>query len=171
MTDGIHLPKTNRTLWQAGSTVKVAWADEVNHGGGYAYRLCPAAEEQTESCFQRNHLDFVGNTSVVHWTNGTEVTIPARTLSVGTVPAGSQWRRNPFPTIQVGDISKDFPAPCPGCGSGLMNDYSVVDRVAVPVGIAPGEYTLSWRWDCEVTPQVWSGCADVTVADSPDARS
>ena len=30
--------------------------------------------------------------------------------------------------------------------------------------IEPGEYVLSWRWDCEQTPQVWNSCADVTIA-------
>jgi hypothetical protein len=29
--------------------------------------------------------------------------------------------------------------------------------------ITPGEYVLGWRWDCEESTQVWSGCADVTI--------
>ena len=36
-----------------------------------------------------------------------------------------------------------------------------VDKVIVDV--PPGDYVLGWRWDCEHTPQVWSGCADVRV--------
>jgi hypothetical protein len=39
--------------------------------------------------------------------------------------------------------------------------WTMVDKVRVPT--APGDYTLSFRWDCEHTPQVWNQCADVTV--------
>lgn len=48
-------------------------------------------------------------------------------------------------------------------------DYSVVDRVAIPESIAPGEYLLSWRWDCELSRQVWLNCADITVAAAEEA--
>ena len=37
------------------------------------------------------------------------------------------------------------------------------DEVIVPAGLAPGEYVVGWRWDCEESTQVWSSCADVTV--------
>ena len=30
-------------------------------------------------------------------------------------------------------------------------------------GLEPGTYSLSWRWDCEQTPQVWNSCADVIL--------
>lgn len=43
--------------------VEVAWANNANHGGGYAYRLCKADGNVTEECFQAGHLDFVGDTS------------------------------------------------------------------------------------------------------------
>jgi hypothetical protein len=26
-----------------------------------------------------------------------------------------------------------------------------------------GSFVLSFRWDCEQTPQVWSSCADIEV--------
>jgi len=48
---------------------------------------------------------------------------------------------------------------------GMSNAWSIVDRVQVPD--TPGEYVLSWRWDCEETAQVWSSCADITVATKP----
>ena len=28
----------------------------------------------------------------------------------------------------------------------------------------PGEYVLSFRWDCEQTPQIWAGCSDIISA-------
>ena len=39
----------------------------------------------------------------------------------------------------------------------------VTDKLKVPAELPKGDYVLSWRWDCEQTPQVWNGCADVTV--------
>ena len=33
--------------------------------------------------------------------------------------------------------------------------YSIVDHVAVPSDIEAGDYLLSWRWDCEQSPQIW----------------
>jgi len=41
--------------------------------------------------------------------------------------------------------------------------FSMVDEVKIPAN-AQGDYVLSWRWDCEATPQVWNSCADVTIA-------
>ena len=37
---------------------------------------------------------------------------------------------------------------------GSAFDYMMVDRLKVPKDISAGEYVLSWRWDCEETPQV-----------------
>jgi len=44
----------------------------------------------------------------------------------------------------------------------------IVDKVHVP-NVPPGEYVLSWRWDCEQTSQVWQNCGDVTIADEGEA--
>ena len=41
--------------------------------------------------------------------------------------------------------------------------FVIEDEVRVPAGLAAGDYVLSFRWDCEQTPQVWSSCADVRV--------
>jgi len=40
-------------------------------------------------------------------------------------------------------------------------DFTVVDTVKVPQ--KEGRYVLSWRWDSERTPQVWSNCALVDI--------
>ena len=54
-----------------------------------------------------------------------------------------------------------------------MFTFGVVDKVRVPAALPPGDYVLSWRWDCEQTKQIWSSCGDVTVhaADAPDAKA
>jgi hypothetical protein len=78
-----------------------------------------------------------------------------------------------------------FPEPLPGISSytgaflvtsrnsvlkssGGMNGipYSIVDKVIVPSNIEAGDYLLSWRWDCEQSPQIWQNCADVLIEDS-----
>lgn len=43
--------------------------------------------------------------------------------------------------------------------------YSVVDQVTVPNNIEAGDYLLSFRWDCEQSPQIWQNCADIRIED------
>jgi len=173
-TDGRDLPPTSRAAWTQGGTARVAWAIQANHGGGYGYRLCPSGEALTEECFQKHHLQFAGDTSVVHWVNGTEVTIPLVKSSNGTTPAGSEWARNPIPIKQ-----KPFPAPCQdcetcpgppgvqdpsGCHRLALQNFSIIDTIRVP-DLPVGDYVMSWRWDCEVNPQVWNNCADISIVE------
>ena len=53
-----------------------------------------------------------------------------------------------------------------GAGAGIGGNFmfEMVDKLKIPDGLAAGEYSISWRWDCEQTPQVWNSCADVTIA-------
>ena len=39
---------------------------------------------------------------------------------------------------------------------------AVKDQVKVPL-VKPGEYVVRWRWDCEQSPQIWSGCGDIII--------
>lgn len=190
---GSQLPKLlHKTVWVAGSTAEVGWGQFANHGGGYSYRLCPAASELTEECMQRTPLDFVGDTQWFQFgadgmdtANRTEV--PASQVSVGTVPAGSQWRRNPVPACATDPYGTGggtgpqnpcatplFPPAMPGVfGFGLggtpkqdiSSTVGIVDRVHVPK-VPPGDYVLVFRWDCEQTSQVWQSCGDVTITDA-----
>ena len=57
-----------------------------------------------------------------------------------------------------------FPEPLPGFSSDVAyRTYAVEDTLVVPDDIPPGDYVLGWRWDCEMTSQVWSSCADITI--------
>jgi len=47
---------------------------------------------------------------------------------------------------------------------GSNYDYMMVDKLKIPDELPTGAYILSWRWDCEETPQVWNSCADLTIA-------
>jgi hypothetical protein len=96
-TRGSDLPVSPRVSWRAGEAVEVAWMVGSNHGGGYLYSLCPAGERITEKCFQNITLPFVGSTHTIRYLdNGTEFTIPATDVNVGTNPLGSAWRLNPY---------------------------------------------------------------------------
>ena len=37
------------------------------------------------------------------------------------------------------------------------------DLLEVPEDLEAGDYVLSFRWDCEKTPQVWNSCANIRV--------
>lgn len=181
---GSELPKLEKTVWTAGSTVEVAWGIAANHGGGYQYRLCPASEPLTEECFQRMPLPFAGTMQTLLLGNGTSIEIAATFVSVGTTPEGSTWAMNPVPAC--GDaIPGTYGKPCkfpqfpppPGCDGTCWGNSdetfrsghrhavlpAIVDRLKLPSLLAPGDYVLGWRWDCEQTPQVWSSCSDITI--------
>eukprot|EP01062_Namystynia_karyoxenos_P079578 TRINITY_DN841_c0_g1_i2.p1 TRINITY_DN841_c0_g1~~TRINITY_DN841_c0_g1_i2.p1 ORF type:complete len:322 (+),score=69.67 TRINITY_DN841_c0_g1_i2:91-1056(+) len=174
---GSRLPPTIRTVWPAGSSQKVAWGIAANHGGGYQYRLCPSSEPLTEECFFRTPLEFVGSTQWLRYPNGTVEESPAVRVSRGTLPQGSTWTKNPIPPCK--DSSGGYqekgcqrgpmfppPAGCDATCWGYQNRANmpdVMDEVRVPASLPPGDYVLSWRWDCEHTPQVWQSCSDITV--------
>lgn len=53
------------------------------------------------------------------------------------------------------------------CGSeagtrAKMFQWNLADKVVVP-RVPPGDYVMSFRWDCEGTDQVWGSCSDVTI--------
>jgi len=163
--DGATLPPAERLIWKQGSIVEVAMAISANHGGGYNYRLCPSNAQPTEECFQANTLPFATDFTTVHFVNGSRLSIPAKRTTQGTSPAGSQWTKNPIP----GKVGQ-FPSPFYGA-VGNRWEFSLVDQVTLPADLIPGDYVLSWRWDCETTPQVWTNCGDVTVIEEDPAPS
>jgi len=36
--------------------------------------------------------------------------------------------------------------------------------VCRPAAIPAGDYVLGWRWDAEMTSQIWQSCSDITIA-------
>ena len=44
-----------------------------------------------------------------------------------------------------------------------FHEYAIEDMLIVPKELPAGEYVLGWRWDAEMTSQVWSSCADITI--------
>jgi len=185
---GSKLPRRpSGTVWTVGDAVEVAWTQKAFHGGGYQYRLCPASAPLTEKCFQQTPLDFVGQSSL-RWggSGGKRIFFEATDVSEGTWPEKSTWRKGPIPRAPWGWVNSgasfepkcDEPPACvnahyrnPGetvcnCSGWSIGDLyrlEVVDRVRIPSDLAPGEYVLGWRWDCEESTQVWSSCSDVTI--------
>lgn len=174
------------TEWTIGSVVEVAWGIVANHGGGYSYRLCKVPEEGmsylTEECFQQTPLDFVGDLQWVQYgtDENTRVEFIANRTRDGTYPARSQWTKDPIPACYPGGgyYSPDgcnelqFPEPAPGLsGFGETADapgkalflFNIVDKVQVPDDLEAGDYVLSFRWDCEQTPQIWNACSSIKL--------
>ena len=176
------------TDWKLGDVVEVAWGITANHGGGYSYRLCKMPEEGkqglTEECFQETPLNFVGDKSWVQYgeDESTRYEFKAVRTDKGTVPAGSQWTKSPIPACSGwaggifdhdGDCKNgtQFKPPGPGLKGYGFNVYqtfkkfafSIIDKVQLPGHLEPGKYVVSFRWDCEQTPQVWTTCSNVNL--------
>lgn len=143
----------------------------------------------SEACFQATPLEFSGDTSWVHFDNATErVAFRANGTAEGTTPVGSQWRKNPIPACKgpaggsllgVCLSGTQFPSPasnpktgkklqgfCESAATGYQEGtcpFAIVDRLKVPPNLAPGDWVLSFRWDCEQTPQVWNTCSNIKV--------
>jgi len=159
---------------------------------GLMRRLARADAPLTEAAFGKMALSFDGE-SALRWDGdvGTQLAFNASQVSVGTVPAGSEWRRNPIPSGLWSRVGPQFEPYCtesrecaeyfttfsfgPGqagvckCsgysnGGPLLPNLEIVDRVRIPAGLASGRYVLQWRWDCEESDQVWASCSDVTIA-------
>ena len=45
----------------------------------------------------------------------------------------------------------------------LTFNFSIVDQLKVPSHLTPGDYVLSFRWDCEETPQIWAQCSNIKI--------
>ena len=170
---------TKPEVWYAGGVAEVVWGLSANHGGGYQYRLCPKPKDHldlTEECFQKMPLKFVGNTQWLQKGGlfDTRVAISAMRTDVGTSPPGSQWTRNPIPACGGFGGGSDtpgqcdgsqFPPPVPGVTQFSMSPWSIIDKLHVPN--IPGDYVISWRYDCEQTMQVWQQCGDVRIVAGP----
>jgi len=144
------------TTWTRGKAEPVYWSSGAGHQGGYAYRLCkiPAGgvTQITEECFNQGHLYFAGDTNWIYanmvpyeefdYSKWEEV--PAVRTTEGTYPPGSEWTK-----INVEKNKKQ--------------KWGFKDYVQIPEDIEPGSYILSFRWDSQATPQVWSNCANIEV--------
>merc|ERR1712029_1065059 len=146
------------TTWVRGEPAEVAWYSGAHHRGGYAYRLCKVNNGEiwkvTEECFQKGHLNFYGTTSWIYRRPGKGdkfkedgwQAVDLITTREGTTPEGSEWAS----MVTLPDhVERD--------------SWAMRDLVEVPETLEAGEYVLSFRWDCQKTPQVWNACANIQV--------
>ena len=68
------------------------------------------------------------------------------TTRTGTTPEGSEWAKINLP--RKADTS---------------DNWAFKDLVDVPLDLVPGDYVLSFRWDCLESPQIWNGCANIRI--------
>jgi len=176
------------TTWERGTSAEVGWGMIANHGGGYSYRLCKVGLDGpggvTEECFQKTPLRFASEDSWVQygWDEGSRVVFKANRTTEGTFPPGSEWTMNPIPVCNSTSMGwleygcpdgTEFPPRGPGLmGTGEHYDgdyhgpdflWTLMDEVEVPTDLDIGEYVLSFRWDCEATPQIWNACSNIII--------
>lgn len=172
-------PSPTGVVWTAGALATTAWYIRANHGGGYQFRLCKLGEPLTEECFMKTPLAFEGK-QTLKWSDGHTEEIEGTYVDEGVLPKGSTWAMNPLPEHPT----DDFPPPCKAgtsprvkapmavgqygydagpCAGDWPTKVMIMDNVRVPADLEPGEYVLSWRWDCELTAQVWNACSDITI--------
>jgi len=102
---GTELAETPSTAeWKIGGEAQVAWQVRNNHGGGYSYRLCPAAMPLTEECFQANHLEFVADKAGLQFEDGSTEMIQPVHVSEGTTPPNSTWAMIPVAPTKLGPM-------------------------------------------------------------------
>ena len=68
---------------------------------------------------------------------------PIVKTTIGTTPEGSEWAQINVPHHGAHWIFKDL--------------------IEIPEDIEPGVYVLSFRWDCQNSPQVWNSCANIQI--------
>jgi len=179
-------------IWPAGSLQEVAWGIVANHGGGYQYRIAAVPSsgnfmDISEEDFQKTPLHFHGHKQWVQRTHdGHKIEIAAVRTNEGTMPAGSTWTRNPVPGCvnqrgqpysngadgQCKEPQFQPPAPWlygfnPGHGNKYVHvpEHAIIDIIKVPAQLPPGDYVVSFRYDCEQTSQVWNQCGSVRIVN------
>ena len=151
---GIDLPEMpTGAVWKAGGEAEVVWQVRFNHGGGYAYRLCPIDQEPTERCFQAHHLEFKRDRQALVLPNGTRVPVLDPVfVDVGTSPAGSTWSRNPIPGTGYG----------PRCSCNMSLDYKPANFLC---GCKMGEQQDSCRTPGNCSSGACEPCPETAGSD------
>lgn len=79
-------------------------------------------------------------------------------------PPGMTQFQEPLPGLSgyLGAIMVNFKDPVSAYGLEGFS-FNIVDKLEIPSDLEAGDYLLSWRWDCEQSPQIWQNCADVRL--------
>jgi hypothetical protein len=161
-TDKTH-PKGSQ--WARNPIPSCLYCDQSICGG-----LLPNTTEQitdpSAACDPRVKGCFGGNA----WWKQEQCAQQCSGSNLMRCPPGMTQFAEPAPGISgyLGDagflMSHELNKLALGGASGIEGfSYSVVDEVEVPADLEAGDYLLSWRWDAEQSPQIWQGCADITL--------
>lgn len=97
--------------------------------------------------------------------NSTNVCTPCGNSAGHIVkPDCTSCDNTPEPSFEPPCDEAGKPGLCSGNQPSKWGSVAVVDVLVVPSDLPAGEYVLGWRLDCEATAQVWSNCADLTLA-------
>ena len=103
--------------------------------------------------YKYNRISYLGTTTWIYWQPNNQYFNPSGwlpidlvTTKIGTNPRGSEWAKVNLPKIPDRD-----------------DEWAFKDLVEVPESLEPGEYVLSFRWDCQHTSQVWNACANIEI--------
>lgn len=80
-------------------------------------------------------------------------------------PIPGLWGNGPGNGCAGCDISCGNNRTCNQKHCGKVMDFHIVDKVEVPE-LPEGKYVMSFRWDCEQTPQIWSQCSNIKITSS-----
>merc|ERR1712232_688116 len=124
----------------------------------------------TEKCFQAHHLEFATEQTCVQCPSSDGSATSDRKCFDATDHTGKNgnvYRATIAKQCKHADTGPDF---CNGkidypCHTDGYSNFSLVDQVKVP-NLPEGVYVLSFRWDCKLTPQVWTNCAEIKVIAS-----
>jgi len=130
-------------------------ATVVKEGGGKGWMRYPVPELTDLNC----DYNVTAENASAHCDFACPGCGPPRYAADAACPTQCS-KHYPGTPSNAGADPKVFPWPVPGHD---MHDFAIEDTLRVPADIPAGEYVLGWRWDCEMTSQVWSNCADVTV--------
>lgn len=142
---------TQTLRWNNGSRFPIdgTFVDEGTWPKGSTWAMNPIPRIDFDSSSSGQPADFKGCIF-----NHGHVSGPACRQFDPPCPWDAGWYSQPGRTGSV-----DVEGACSGDWTGGV----IVDQVIIPADLAPGDYVLGWRWDCEESSQVWSNCADVTI--------
>lgn len=80
-------------------------------------------------------------------------------------PIPGLWGNGPTNGCAGCDIACGNNVTCNLETCGKVMDFHIVDKVKVP-NLPDGNYAVSFRWDCEQTPQIWSQCSNIKITSA-----
>lgn len=155
--------------YKAGDTIDVQWCVDNNgeHGGAFIWRLCDdeaivkkfidtdyepteAEKQEAENCFQKGVLECVGdNCKPSPDCDGS-----------GTCDTNKWFGCNAYEDTGCHGLDN---AELNSCETTISGGYTVSGQVKLPGNFTSDHTLLSWKWNSFETPQVYLGCADISI--------